>query len=59
MFKIGPDESGFLKTDDKGISDSKNGVFTAETVQGPMSIPETIASSGSVVWRIIQFLNLA
>ena len=59
MFKIGPDEFGFLKTDDKGISVSKTGVFTAGTVQGPMSISETIAGAGSAVWRIIQFLNLA
>jgi heterodisulfide reductase subunit A2 len=59
MFKIGPDEFGFLKTDDKGISVSKNGIFTTGTVQGPMSIPETIADAGSAVWKIIQFLNLA
>ncbi len=59
MFKIGPDEFGFLKTDDKGISVSKNGIFTTGTVQGPMSIPETIADAGSAVWKIIQFLNFA
>ena len=59
MFKIGPDEFGFLKTDDKGISVSKNGIFTTGTVQGPMSISETIADAGSAVWKIIQFLNLA
>ena len=57
MFKIGPDESGFLKTDDKGISNSKNGVFTAGTVQGPMSIPETIAGAGSAVWKIIKYID--
>jgi heterodisulfide reductase subunit A len=59
MFKIGPDESGFLKTDDKGISVSKNGVFTAGTVQGPMSIPEAIAAAGSAAWGIIQYLDFA
>ena len=42
MFKIGPDEFGFLKTGDKGISNSKNGVYTAGTVQGPMSIPRPL-----------------
>jgi heterodisulfide reductase subunit A len=57
MFKIGPDEFGFLKTDDKGKSVSKSGVFTAGTAQGPMSIPETIADAGSAVWKIIRYLN--
>jgi heterodisulfide reductase subunit A len=57
MFKIGPDGSGFLKTSDKGISVSKNGVFTAGTVQGPMSIPETIAAAGSAVWEIIKYFD--
>ena len=57
MFKIGPDEFGFLKSHDKGISVSKNGVFTAGTVQGPMSIPETIAGVGSAVWKIIKYID--
>ena len=57
LFKIGPDEFGFLVTDDKGISVSKNGVFTAGTVQGPMSIPETIAGAGSAAWNIIKYLK--
>jgi heterodisulfide reductase subunit A len=58
MLRTGPDEFGFFETGNKGISISKNGVFTAGTVQGPMSISETIAGAGSAVWRIIQFLNL-
>jgi len=57
MFKIGPDEFGFLKTDDKGISVSKNGIFTTGTVQGPMSIPETIADAGSSVWKIVKYFE--
>jgi heterodisulfide reductase subunit A len=57
MFKIGPDEFGFLNTDDKEISVSKNGVFTAGTIQGPMSIPETIAGAGSAVWKIINYID--
>jgi heterodisulfide reductase subunit A len=57
MFKIESDEFGFLKTGDKELSVSKNGVFTAGTVQGPMSIPETIAGAGSAVWKIIKYLN--
>ena len=55
MFRIGPDEFGFLKTNDKKISATINGVFTAGTVQGPMSIPETVAGAGSAVWKIINY----
>jgi len=57
MFETGSDEFGFLKTNDKGISVSKNGVFTTGTVEGPMSIPETIADAGSAVWKIIQYID--
>ena len=57
MFKIGPDEFGFLKTDGKEILVFKNGVFTAGTVQGPMSISETIAGAGSAVWKIVKYLD--
>ncbi len=57
MFETGSDEFGFLKTNDKGISVSKNGVFTAGTVQGPMSIPEAIADAGSAVWKIIKYFD--
>jgi heterodisulfide reductase subunit A2 len=57
IFKIGPDESGFFKTDIKGISISNNGVFTAGTVQGPMSIPETIAGARSAVWKIKKYID--
>ncbi len=57
MFKIEPDEFGFLKTDDKEISVSKTGVFTAGTVQGPMSISETIAGAQSAVWKILKYFG--
>ena len=54
IFKIDPDEFGFLKGYDKEISVPKNGVYTAGTAQGPMSIAEAIAAAGEAVWRIIQ-----
>ena len=57
MLKTGPSEFGFFETGNKGISISKNGVFTAGTVQGPMSIPETIAGAGSAVWRIKKYIG--
>ena len=57
MFKIDPDEFGFLKADGKEMPVSKKDVFTAGAVQGPLSIPETIADAGSAVWKIIKYLN--
>jgi heterodisulfide reductase subunit A len=57
MFKIGPDEFGFLKGFQKEMPASKNGVFTTGTVQGPMSIPDTIANAGSAVWNIFQYFD--
>jgi heterodisulfide reductase subunit A len=59
MFKIDPDEFGFLNGGNKIVPVSKNGVFTAGAVRGPMSISESIAAAGSAVWGIIQYLNLA
>jgi heterodisulfide reductase subunit A len=57
MFEIDPDKFGFLKGGGKGMPASENGVFTAGAVQGPMSIPESIAAAGSAVWGIIQYLQ--
>jgi heterodisulfide reductase subunit A len=57
IFKIAPDEFGFLKGYHKEMPLSKNGVFTTGTVQGPMSIPETIADAGSAVWNIFQYFD--
>ncbi|MGA8178580.1 MAG: FAD-dependent oxidoreductase [Desulfobacterales bacterium] len=57
IFEVDPDEFGFLKGCGTGMPVSKNGVFTAGTVQGPMSIPDAIAAAGSAVWGIIQYLK--
>jgi heterodisulfide reductase subunit A len=57
IFKMDPDQFGFLKGYDKGISVSGNGVFTAGTVRGPMSIPEAIADAGSAVWNIVKYMG--
>lgn len=57
LLGIEPDDTGFVKTNDKKTSASVNGVFVAGTVHGPMSISDTIASAGSAVWRIINYLN--
>ena len=57
IFKMDPDEFGFLKGGGNGMTVSHNGVFTAGAVQGPMSIPESIASAGSVVWNIKKYFD--
>ena len=57
MFNIDPDEFGFLKGDGKGMPIPENGVFTAGAVQGPMSIPESIAAAGSAAWNIVKYMS--
>jgi heterodisulfide reductase subunit A2 len=56
-YKMDTDEFGFLKGDGKGMTASPNGVFTAGAVQGPMSIPESIAAAGSAVWQIKKYFD--
>ena len=58
LLGIEPDDTGFVKTDDKKTSAFVNGVFAAGTVQGPMSIADTIASAGSAAWKIARYLGL-
>jgi heterodisulfide reductase subunit A len=58
LLGIEPDDTGFVKTDDKKTLASVNGVFAAGTVQGPMSIADTIASAGSAAWKIARYLGL-
>ena len=57
LLGIEPDDTGFVKTDDKQTSASVNGVFAAGTVQGPMSIADTIASAGSAAWKIRKYID--
>jgi heterodisulfide reductase subunit A2 len=59
IFKIDLDEFGFLEAGGRGMPVSKNGVFTAGTIQGPMSIPEAISAAGSAVWEVIQYMKAA
>lgn len=58
LLGIVPDATGFVKIDDHGAKNFPNGVFTAGTVQGPMSIPETIASAGSAAWKTAKYLGV-
>lgn len=58
LFGIEPDKTGFVKMDDPEPKVLLNGIFAAGTVQGPMSISETIASAGSAAWKIAKYLGL-
>ncbi|QTA88910.1 4Fe-4S binding protein [Desulfonema magnum] len=44
-------DSGFL-------SPSENGIFTAGTALGPMSIAETISNAGNAVWETLKYLRI-
>lgn len=50
-------DSGFIAMNGLKTATFGNGVFAAGTVQGPMSIPETIASAGKAAWEIFKYLN--
>jgi heterodisulfide reductase subunit A len=50
-------ETGFLSPVENGTSGICDGIFTAGTVQGPMSIPETIAHATGVSWEAIKYLS--
>jgi len=50
-------ESGFIAKSGPETVAFGNGVFTAGTVQGPMSIPDTIASAGRAAWGIVKYLD--
>jgi heterodisulfide reductase subunit A-like polyferredoxin len=47
-----------VKIFNKKTSAFVNGIFAAGTVQGPMSIADTIASAGSAAWKIARYLGL-
>ena len=57
LLNIELDDTGFFSTVEKCGSTSKNGIFTAGTAMGPMSIAETVASSGNTAWRTLKYLN--
>jgi heterodisulfide reductase subunit A2 len=48
--------SDFIKSTDIESQSSNNGVFSAGTVSGPMSIAESIASAGEASLKIIKYL---
>jgi heterodisulfide reductase subunit A len=51
-------ETGFVELADKGGLTSEKGIFTAGSVTGPMSIPESIASAGKTAFEVAKYLGL-
>jgi heterodisulfide reductase subunit A len=50
-------ETGFVERTDKGGLTSEKGIFTAGTVSGPMSIPESVASGGAAAFDVAKYLG--
>ena len=51
-------DTGFAASSLSGTADAENGVFTAGTVAGPMSIPEAVASAGKAAWEVVKYLGV-
>lgn len=51
-------ETGFVEQADKGGLTSEKGIFTAGSVTGPMSIPESIASAGQTAFEVAKYLKV-
>jgi len=49
--------TGFFSVPGESGVTSKDGIFTAGTAVGPMSIAETIANAGSTAWQTLKYLN--
>ena len=50
-------ETGFVEQADKGGLTSEKGIFTAGSVTGPMSIPESIANAGKTAFEVAKYLG--
>jgi len=51
-------ETGFVEQSHKGEGLSEKGIFTAGTVSGPMSIPESIASGEAAAFDVLKYLGI-
>lgn len=56
LFNLEILETGFLSPVENDTPGICVGIFTAGTVQGPMSIPETIANATDVSWKVIKYI---
>ncbi len=50
-------DTGFFSTSGESGLTSKDGIFTAGTAMGPMSIAETVANAGNTAWQTLKYLN--
>jgi heterodisulfide reductase subunit A len=57
MLAIPLAETGFAGGAAFSAPDGSEGVFTAGTARGPMSIAEAIADAGDAVWQAVRYLN--
>ena len=50
-------DTGFVDKTDPAPLTAESGIFTAGTVAGPMTIPETIASAGKAAGEVVKYLD--
>jgi heterodisulfide reductase subunit A len=58
ILKLQLAETGFAEPADNGGLTSEKGIFTAGSVTGPMSIPESIASAGKTAFEVAKYLGV-
>jgi heterodisulfide reductase subunit A len=58
VLKVKLAETGFLQLTAMGSRTSEAGIFSAGSVCGPMSIPESIASGGAAAVEVIKYLGI-
>ena len=51
-------DTGFAEQTDHGELTFEKGIFTAGSVSGPMSIPESIASAGKTAFEVAKYLEI-
>jgi len=57
LLNIESADTGFFNTSGESGLTSKDGIFTAGTAMGPMSIAETVANAGNTAWHTLKYLN--
>jgi len=57
LLNIESADTRFCNTSGESGLTSKDGIFTAGTAIGPMSISETVANAGSTAWQTLKYIN--
>lgn len=57
MLNVGLDDSGFFRDSAESNEDDSPAIFFAGTTKGPMSIADSIADAGRVVWDVVNYLR--